>query len=58
MQRKTDPMTMTRRQWRPHFESRPYQMSPGRRQHIFGQIEPMDAVRPSFLRRLVALVSQ
>lgn len=43
MTRPTDPLTLTHRQWRPHYESRPYRQHPSRTRHIYGELQPMYA---------------
>jgi hypothetical protein len=38
---KADPIAITHRHWRPRYESRPYRPSPGRREAIYGRVQPM-----------------
>lgn len=56
--RATDPIAVMHRQWSPHYESRPYRPSPGRREHIHGPILPMHVPRsrvPLFVAAVVAV---
>ena len=57
MTRKTDPMCLTHRLHRPHYESRPYRPSPARRLHINGPIVPADREERSTFFSLIVVAA-
>ena len=57
MTRKTDPMCLTHRLHRPHYESNKYRPSPARREHIHGPIVPMDREERSKRFALIVVVA-
>ena len=52
-----DPMCLTHRAHRPHYESDPYRPSPARREHIHGPIEPMDREERSTFWSLIVVAA-